>query len=84
MSNFDNNRKRKEQDESREEKARETLCKTLHDLAKATYTVMVLGNLTTLFGLADIPILQSVISIIAGSITSYLFIHIGNKIIRRK
>lgn len=43
MSNFENNRT--ERKEKIKQTARETLGKTVQDLGKATYTVMVLGSL---------------------------------------
>lgn len=82
MSNFENNRT--ERKEKIKQTARETLGKTVQDLGKATYTVMVLGSFTSILGFSDVPWYLSAISIILGGTVSYMFIRIGNKINQNK
>ena len=84
MGNFATGVKEKEKREERDKTARETLGKTFHDLGKTTFAVMVLGAMSTFFGITEIKVLPIASSIIFGIILSFGFIFFGNKIIKDK
>ena len=84
MGNFATGVKEKEKREERDKTARETLGKTFHDLGKTTFAVMVLGAMSTFFGVTDVKIFPNVISIIFGIALSSLLIYLGNRIIKNK
>ena len=84
MSNFSNNAKGKEKREEREKCARETLDKTFHDLGKTTFAVMVVGSMSTFFGLTKYSAAQIFGPIITGFILSFILISTGNRIIKHK
>lgn len=84
MGNFATGVKQKEKREERDKTARETLGKTFHDLGKTTFAVMVLGAMSSIFGVADVNVLLSIGSSIVGLALSYGFIFMGNRIIKNK
>lgn len=65
----------------REKMRREIVGKFFFDLAKTTYTVVVLGNLAPLFGLAGEFSWLNVLLLLVGSIVTWIFAFIGNRVI---
>lgn len=66
----------------KEKTARETLGKFYYDLAKMTFGVMVLGNTAIVFKDADFE-LASVVLFVTGSIATWAFAAMGNKILKQ-
>ena len=84
MGNFATGVKQKDKREERDKTARETLGKTFHDLGKTTFAVMVLGNMSSIFGVAETTPLKTFGSFALGITLSFIFIFSGNKIIKSK
>lgn len=59
MGNFANNQREQQKREERESTAREVLGKTFHDLGKTSFAVMVVGNMSPLFGLSEMSVWQT-------------------------
>lgn len=83
MGNFANNQREQQKREERESTAREVLGKTLHDLGKTSFAVMVVGNMMVLFG-AEGASLKLYAASVLGVILTFWFIYLGNKIIKHK
>lgn len=84
MSNFANTRVEQEKRDKREQSARETLGKTFHDMGKTSFAVMVIGGMSSFFGVTQVTLLQSLSSIIVGLALTFSLILVGNKIIKQK
>lgn len=83
MGNFANNQREQQKREERESTAREVRGKTLHDLGKTSFAVMVVGNMMVLFGAEGASLKQYAASVL-GVILTFWFIYLGNKIIKHK
>lgn len=62
------------------EKARETLSKFFYDIAKAVFTTMVLGMISSILILKNYSILSATISIVLGSTFTTIFAIIAYKL----
>lgn len=63
---------------------RRELAKFFYDLAKATFTAMVLGAVLALFGFSKNNTANCIVSIITGVISTFGFAYTANKINRKK
>lgn len=84
MGNFANNQREQQKREERESTAREVLGKTFHDLGKTSFAVMMVGNMSPLFGLSEMSVWQTLSLITLGVGLSAWLIYLGNKIIKKK
>uniref|UniRef100_UPI00402A2FB7 hypothetical protein n=1 Tax=Prevotellamassilia timonensis TaxID=1852370 RepID=UPI00402A2FB7 len=83
MANFAKNHREQQNMQDSESSEREVLGKTLHDLGKTSFAVMVVGNMMVLFGAEGASLKQYAASVL-GVILTFWFIYLGNKIIKHK
>lgn len=81
MSNFDNCRKAKEEQKEKDKVSREKLGTFFYDLAKTSFTAMVVGGAVSF--LTDSEDEYSLLLLSFGVFSTYVFAYIGYKIIRR-
>lgn len=81
MGNFSNQQKAREEAKENEKVSRETLGKYFYDLAKVTFTAMVVGGAITLISDTAEDYHWKLFSI--GIVTTILLTYIGYKIIKR-
>lgn len=81
MGNFSKQIEGRQERKERDKTSRETLGKFFYDLAKTTFTIMVLGNVATVVIGNDNPLIISLI-VILGLFITYLFAYTGNKILK--
>ena len=80
MSNFDNNRVKKEESRKRNETRREKLAGYFFDLSKLIFAGIVIGGLTPLFSSSASEI--NWMTILTGVITTYIFASLANRILK--
>ena len=81
MGNFTQQIEQRQERRERDKTSRETLGKFFYDLAKTTFTIMVLGNVATVFMDNINPWMVSLM-IVLGLFITFLFAYTGNKILR--
>ena len=80
MSNFEENRKAKEERKERDKASRENLGKFFYDLAKLSFATLVIGSTASV--IIQENNLESWIIISIGAFVTYIFAYIGYKIIK--
>ena len=80
MSNFEENRKAKEERKERDKASRENLGKFFYDLAKLSFATLVIGSTASV--IIQENNLESWIIISIGTFVTYIFAYIGYKIIK--
>ena len=81
MSNFENNRVRKEEAKERDKVSRENLGKFFYDLARTSFTAMVAGGAVSF--ITDMDNEVYLILLALGVFSTCTFAYLGYKIIRR-
>ena len=69
--------------EENEKSARESLSKFFYDIAKATFIAMVLGNMATVFGVAEYSGI-TILALVTGVLSTAGFVYVGNKTLKIK
>ena len=69
--------------EETEQTARESLSKFFYDIAKATFIAMVLGNMATVFGVAEYSGI-TILALVTGVLSTAGFVYVGNKTLKIK
>lgn len=70
-------------DKDREKTGRENLGKFFYDIAKTTFTVMVLGSAMAIFGITEMNI-NAIFSLLCGGICTAIFAFLGNRVFNKK
>ena len=70
-------------DKEKEKTVRETLGKYFYDLSKLVFTVMVLGNMTAIFGITEFDY-KVAIAFFVGTLATWVLATTGNEILKRK
>lgn len=81
MGNFSNQQKAKEEAKENEKVSRETLGKYFYDLAKVSFTAMVIGGAVA--WISDSNRSDSITLLLLGTITTIALTYTGYKIIKR-
>ena len=81
MGNFSNQQKAKEEAKENEKVSRETLGKYFYDLAKVSFTAMVVGGAVA--WISDSNRSDSITLLLLGTITTIALSYTGYKIIKR-
>lgn len=81
MGNFSNQQKAKEEAKENEKVSRETLGKYFYDLAKVSFTAMVVGGAVA--WISDSNRSDSITLLLLGTITTIALTYTGYKIIKR-
>ena len=81
MGNFSNQQKAKEEAKETEKVSRETLGKYFYDLAKVSFTAMVVGGAVA--WISDSNRSDSITLLLLGTITTIALTYTGYKIIKR-
>lgn len=82
MSNFDNNRQKKEEAKEREKNRRENIGKYYLDLSKLTFAALVLGSITYTFSNESIDYSLVWIVMAGGLASTVILAKIGNQILK--
>lgn len=69
--------------EESEKSARESLSKFFYDIAKATFIAMVLGNMATVFGVAEYDGI-TIVALITGFLGTTTLAYMGNKTLKMR
>ena len=83
MGTYTKQIEQRQERKERDKTSRETLGKFFYDLAKTTFTIMVIGNLATVFVGEVNPYMISLM-ILLGLFITFLFAYTGNKILKSR
>lgn len=81
MSNYSRQIEKREERKEKDKTSRETLGKFFYDLSKTTFTIMVLGNIATVF-IGEVNPYMVSLMIVLGLLITFLFAYVGNKILK--
>ena len=81
MGNYMKQTEAREERKEKDKTNRETLGKFFYDLAKTTFTVMVLGNIATVL-IEKVNLYITALMMVLGLFVTYLFAYTGNKILK--